>query len=61
MLNEVKHLALSKRDSSASPQNDTHHLTCDVPLRQKQKDKKSNHQHHSERDAKYSPFSAFYR
>jgi hypothetical protein len=39
MLNEVKHLALSKRDSSAAPQtcprakrrNDTHHLTCDGP------------------------------
>jgi len=32
MLNEVKHLALSMRDSSAAPQNDTHHLTCDGPL-----------------------------
>jgi hypothetical protein len=32
MLNEVKHLALVKRDSSASPQNDTHHLMYDKRL-----------------------------
>jgi hypothetical protein len=46
MLNEVKHLALSKRDSSAStlrssratatedgsPQNDTYHLMRDGPI-----------------------------